>query len=71
MREFSDFIFERGLIDLPLTRGACTWSNSQSWSRIDRFLVSPEWEARYPGVIQKRLLCLCSDHFPILLACSG
>jgi hypothetical protein len=58
-------------MDLSLTRGACTWSNSQSWSRIDRFFVSPGWEARYPGVIQKRLLCLCSDHFPILLDCGG
>jgi hypothetical protein len=64
MREFSDFIFERHLMNLPLTRGVCTWSNNQSWSRIDRFLVSPGWEARHPGVLQKRLLCLCSNHFP-------
>jgi hypothetical protein len=71
MREFSDFIFERGLMDLPLSRGICTWSNSQSWSRIDRFLVSPGWEARHPGVIQKRLLCPCSDHFPIVLTYGG
>jgi hypothetical protein len=71
MREFSDFIFERGLMDLPLAGGLCTWSNSRSWSRIDRFLVSPDWEARHPDVLQKRLLCLCSDHFPIILACGG
>jgi exonuclease III len=48
MREFSDFIFEKRLMDLPLTGGLCTWSNTQSWSRIDRFLISPDWEARYP-----------------------
>ena len=71
MREFSDFIFERGLMDLPLSRGLCTWSNSRSWSRIDRFLVSPDWEASHPEVLQKRLFCLCSDHFPIVLACGG
>jgi exonuclease III len=71
MREFSDFIFERGLMDLLLTGGLCTWSNTRSWSRIDRFLISPDWEARYPEVIQKRLLCLCSDHFPIVLAAGG
>ena len=41
MREFSDFIFERGRMDLPLTGGLCTWSNTWSWSRIDRFLISP------------------------------
>jgi hypothetical protein len=56
MREFSDFIFERGLMDLPLTGGLCTWSNSRSCSRIDRFLVSPDWEARHPEVLQKRSL---------------
>jgi hypothetical protein len=51
MREFSDFIFERGLMDLPLAGGLCTWSNSRSWSRIDRFLVSPDWEVRHPDVL--------------------
>jgi hypothetical protein len=69
MREFSDFIFERCLMDLPLTGGLCTWSNTRSWSRIDRFLISPGWEERHPKALQKRLLCLCSDHFPIVLAC--
>jgi hypothetical protein len=34
-------------------------------------LVSPDWEARHPEVLQKRLLCLCLDHFPIVLACGG
>ena len=71
MREFSDFIFERGLMDLPLTGGLCTWSNSRSWSRIDCFLVSSDSETRHPEVLRKRLLCLCSDHFPIVLACGG
>ena len=71
MREFSNFIFERGLMDLPLTGGICTWSNNWSWSRIDHFLVSLAWEARHPGVLKKILLCLCLDHFPIVLACGG
>ena len=71
MREFLDFIFERGLMDLPLTGKVCTWSNSQSWSRIDRFLVSLGWKARHLGVLLKILLCLCSDHFPIILTSGG
>ncbi|XP_059436099.1 uncharacterized protein LOC132169027 [Corylus avellana] len=70
MMSFSDFISEQGLMDLPLAGGACTWSVSQDpplWSRIDRFLVSPELEAWFPGVRQKRLPRLCSDRFPIIL----
>jgi hypothetical protein len=39
------------------------------WSRIDRFLVSHDWEAWFPLVSQKRLSCPISDHFPILLDC--
>jgi hypothetical protein len=71
MMEFSDFISEQHLMDLPLAGGMLTWSNSVSWSRIDRFLVSPEWEAKFPGLFQKRMNRLCSDHFPILLDCGG
>jgi hypothetical protein len=48
MMEFSDFISEQGLKDLPLARGLFTWSNNSSWSRLDMFLVSSDWEARYP-----------------------
>jgi hypothetical protein len=71
MMEFSDFVSEQELMDLPLAGGTLTWSNSVSWSRIDRFLVSPDWEAKYPSLFQKRLPRLCSDHFPILLDCGG
>jgi hypothetical protein len=72
MRVFSDFFSEHGLVDFPLAEGAFTWSRSFDppiWFRIDRFLVSPDWEARFPVSSQKRLPCLYSDHFPILLDC--
>jgi hypothetical protein len=42
--EFADFIGDHGLMDLPLGGGMSTWSNSLSWSRLDRFLVSLDWE---------------------------
>ena len=64
---FADFTAEMGLMDLPLARGVSTWANNVSWSRLARFLVSPEWELRYPGLIQKKLLRVCSDHAPIIL----
>jgi hypothetical protein len=47
--------------------GTFTWSNTSYWSRIDHFLVSPEWKIRYPSLLQKKMLRLCSNHFPILL----
>jgi hypothetical protein len=65
--EFADFIADQGLMDLPLAGGVYTWSNSMSRSRLDRFLVSLEWEMSYPGLVQKKLLCVCSDHAPIIL----
>ncbi|KAG6669188.1 hypothetical protein CIPAW_01G225900 [Carya illinoinensis] len=71
MTEFSDCIFELNLVDLPLIGGPFTWSNNQTWSRLDRFLISPEWECQYPDVCQRRLPRLCSDHFPILLDGGG
>jgi len=43
--------------------------SSPIWSRIDRFLVSPNCEAWFPVVSQKWLSRLYSDHFPILLDC--
>jgi hypothetical protein len=64
---FADFTAEMGLMDLPLAGGVATWANNLSWSRLDRFLVSPEWELSYPGLVQKKLLRVCSDHAPIML----
>jgi hypothetical protein len=44
--EFSNFNFEQGLMDLPLAGGLFTCYNNQenpTWSRINKFLVSPDW----------------------------
>jgi hypothetical protein len=66
--DFADFVAEQGLMDLPMAGGESTWSNNLTWSRLDRFLVSPEWELCYPNLLQKKLLRVCSDHAPILLS---
>jgi hypothetical protein len=63
----ADFIAEMGLMDLLLAEGVSTWANNVSWSRLDRFLVSPDWELNYPRLMQKKLLHVCSDHAPIIL----
>ncbi|XP_075673783.1 uncharacterized protein LOC142643129 [Castanea sativa] len=70
MHRFSAFISEHSLVDLPLVGGNFTWSNSRevaSRSRLDRFLLSADWEEKFPSVCQCRLSRLLSDHFPIIL----
>ena len=70
MAEFRDFINFSALLDPPLRGGDFTWSRSGNeavCSRLDRFLVSAEWEEHFPDLIQKRLPRLLSDHFPICL----
>ena len=45
MLQFSDFISEQSLFDLPLVAGNFTWSNSRevvASSRLDRFLLSAD-----------------------------
>lgn len=39
-------------------------------SRLDRFLVTPEWEDCFPNPIQEVGSRLVSDHFPIILVSS-
>jgi exonuclease III len=59
-------------VDIPLQGGNFTWSSNQasrSWSRIDMFLFSPEWEDHFLNVVQSRLPGVLLDHFPILLDC--
>ncbi|KAG6667897.1 hypothetical protein CIPAW_01G132300 [Carya illinoinensis] len=58
-------------MDIPLMGGEYTWSNNHTWSRLDRFLISPSWELQFPDLNQKRLQRLCSDHFPVLLDGGG
>ena len=70
MLRSTNFISKESLFDLPLVGRNFTWSNSGKVvanSRLDRFLLSADWEEKFPSVCQRRLPRLMFDHFPILL----
>lgn len=65
-------------MDYPLNEGRFTWTDNQtppSFSRIDRFLVSLDWDEHFADAIQSAvqpaLPRVLSDHKPILLKCGG
>lgn len=70
MKSFSDFIQHMGLVDLPLQGAFYTWhrgEDSLQASRIDRFLLSSEWNEYFGSVKQIALPRVVSDHKPIVL----
>ena len=74
MRRFSKVVEDLELRDLPLQEGVFTWSggfNNRLKSRIDRFLISEDWEVHFKGTIQVVLARPVSDHSRILLDGGG
>jgi hypothetical protein len=68
MKEFSIFISDQGFMYIPLPGDSFTWSNNQDlpMSRIDRFLVSSDWEEHFSDLIEHRLPRPLLGHFPTL-----
>lgn len=67
-----EFIFDQGLMNIPLVGENFMWSNncdSLTWFRIDRFLLSLDCVYLFLDVSRKRLLRILSDRFPLLFDC--
>jgi len=70
MLDFFEFIEDRSLIDLPLEGGQFTWFSGVDnplMSKIDRALVSKDWEENFSDVIQRVLRNAISYHNPLRL----
>ncbi|KAG5617008.1 hypothetical protein H5410_016832, partial [Solanum commersonii] len=74
MEEFSEFIKDMELQDLPLVGGRFTWRKGDGYdiaARLDRFLISEEWEVAFRKIKQSILPRVTSDHNPLLLECGN
>jgi len=72
MENFSETILDLGLMDLPLRGAQYTWSRGTGLlqaSRIDRFLISSEWNDSFKTIKQVALPRVISDHKPLMLEC--
>ena len=68
-REFNDWIAELKVEEASWVGQKFTWPrpNGAARSKLDRFLLSPEWLAKWPGSSQHTLDRNFSDHCPLLL----
>lgn len=67
---FNDLIKGFALIDLPMANQSFTWSNLQkspTLAKLDRFLISTEWDLDFPLTKVEALPRVTSDHCSILL----
>ncbi|KAL8465985.1 hypothetical protein ACS0TY_035193 [Phlomoides rotata] len=66
---FNSFVRDSGLYDLPLLRRRFTWykDNGTCCSRLDRFLVSKAWIAKWLNLKQVGLKRTISDRAPVSL----
>lgn len=70
MRNFSEIISDLQLINLSLLVAQYTWSrgeNNLQASRIDRFLISTEWNESFKSIKQLAMPRPISDHKPLML----
>jgi exonuclease III len=67
---FNSIIHTLSLREIQMTGGKYTWSNKRknpTLEKLDRILMSPEWEMLFPLVSVRKLVKDGSDHCPLLL----
>lgn len=67
---FAGLISELELLNLALVGKKYTWSNDQAqphMARLDRFLISAEWNSLFPNSVQRAVANTSSDHCPLVL----
>ena len=67
MQDFSTWINNLHLIDIPLHGIKFTWRRNDSKSRLDRVLCDHDWLTKFPDMILTGLCRSFSDHNPLLL----
>jgi exonuclease III len=74
MAKFRDFVGHMELRDLYMHGRLYTWSNERevpTMTRIDRALVSVDWDLAFPDAMLQALLTSISDHAPLHLSLSN
>ena len=69
-----DFIEKHFLVDFPLVEGEFMWFHDfdiPSMSRIERVMVSVDWEENFLDMIQRILSWVVLDHCPLLMEAGG
>lgn len=70
MNLFNDFIGQFQLSEISFSGSRFTWSNKQQHPtlvKLDRILVSTNWEMFYPTCFAWAKSRIRSDHFPLFL----
>ncbi|WMV18959.1 hypothetical protein MTR67_012344 [Solanum verrucosum] len=72
MTDLSEFIEDMELMDLDLAGGEFTWRKGERHStaaRLDRFMISEDWDTKFRNIKQSILQRIVSDHSPLMLQC--
>ena len=67
---FNSIINTLGLREIHMQGGLYTWSNNHAcptMEKLDRVLMSPDWEDLFPLVTVRKIVKEISDHNPLIL----